>query len=135
MQKAPVLAATILFLSGCASVIEGDTQVIGVSTNPTGASCTMTRNGAIIARINPTPGMVRIEKTKHNITVECERDGFQPAAVTARSDEAAATFGNVLIGGLIGWIADSATGSDNKYDSAVNITLAPLSSAEVTTRR
>jgi len=39
------------------------------------------------------------------------------------SGAAGATFGNIVAGGLIGWGVDSATGSDNKYDSPVNITL------------
>jgi hypothetical protein len=40
-----------------------------------------------------------------------------------KSSSAGATFGNIVAGGLIGWGVDSATGSDNKYDSPVNITL------------
>lgn len=39
------------------------------------------------------------------------------------SGSAGATFGNIVAGGLIGWGIDSASGSDNKYDSPVNMTL------------
>jgi hypothetical protein len=41
------------------------------------------------------------------------------------------TFGNIAIGGLIGWGIDSAVGADNKYDSPMNITLNP-SAAQLT---
>jgi hypothetical protein len=41
------------------------------------------------------------------------------------SGAAGATFGNILLGGGIGWAIDSATGSDNKYESPINMTLIP----------
>ena len=31
----------------------------------------------------------------------------------------------IILGGGIGWAIDSARGADNKYDSPINITLAP----------
>jgi hypothetical protein len=43
-----------------------------------------------------------------------------------KSGAAGATFGNIVLGGGIGWAIDSATGSDNKYDSPVNLSLVPL---------
>lgn len=39
---------------------------------------------------------------------------------------AGATFGNIVLGGGIGWAIDSASGADNKYTSPVNITLVPV---------
>jgi hypothetical protein len=42
---------------------------------------------------------------------------------------APATWGNLALGGLVGWGVDSAFGADNKYDSPVNLTLLPLSNA------
>jgi hypothetical protein len=35
------------------------------------------------------------------------------------------TFGNIVVGGGIGWAIDSSTGSDNKYTSPVNISMVP----------
>jgi hypothetical protein len=42
-----------------------------------------------------------------------------------KSGNAKATLGNILLGGVVGWGIDSATGADNKYTSPVNITLIP----------
>lgn len=67
-----------------------------------------------------------IEKSKHDISVECSKEGYQMATFNNHSDVAGATVGNVLLGGLIGWGIDSATGSDNKYEGNVNITLVPV---------
>jgi hypothetical protein len=46
-----------------------------------------------------------------------------------KSGAAGATFGNIVLGGGIGWAVDSATGSDNKYDSPVNLSMVPLYAA------
>ena len=51
--------------------------------------------------------------------------GYQKATYHNKSGAAAATFGNIVLGGGIGWAVDSASGADNKYTSPVNITLAP----------
>ena len=39
----------------------------------------------------------------------------------------AATWGNIVLGGFIGWGVDSAAGADNKYPEQVTITLVPAS--------
>jgi hypothetical protein len=111
------------FLSACSTIIEGRSQQITVNTNPPGASCTLARMGLPIATINPTPGSAYIEKTKYDITVVCDKKGYETATYINHSGAAGATFGNIVAGGLIGWGVDSATGADNKYESPVNITL------------
>lgn len=129
-----ISAALILlvFLSACSSIIEGTSQEIVVNTNPESADCSLMREGVSIARVSPTPGAATIKKTKHDITIECTKVGYQSATYLNHSDVAGATVGNVLLGGGIGWAIDSASGADNKYESPVNITLVPeveLSSA------
>ena len=125
MLRFMVAAAAVAGLSGCASIIEGTTQQIVVNTNPAGANCSLNREGVSIARVNPTPGAVTIKKTKNDITVTCDMDGFEQATYFNKSGAAGATFGNIILGGGIGWAIDSASGSDNKYDSPLNLTLVP----------
>lgn len=96
-----------------------------VNTNPTGATCALNREGGEIARIVSTPAATTIKKTKHDITIVCSKPGYQNASYFNKSDAAAATFGNIILGGGIGWAIDSASGADNKYESPVNITLVP----------
>lgn len=112
-------------MSGCSSVIEGTSQQILVNTNPPGANCVFEREGQVIARVDQTPGGATIKKTKHDITVKCDKTGFQQATYLNHSGAAGATFGNIVLGGGIGWAIDSASGADNKYDGTVNITLVP----------
>jgi hypothetical protein len=118
-----------IFATGCASIIEGTSQEISINTNPAGADCALKRQDQVIARVNPTPGATTIKKTKYDITVYCDKNGFQQATYLNHSGAAAATFGNIVLGGGIGWAIDSAAGADNKYDSPVNITLVPAQSA------
>jgi hypothetical protein len=125
MKKSWLVAAGLTVLCGCSSIIEGTSQEIAVNTNPPGATCDLMLEGQRIARIDPTPGAATIQKTKHDIVVECNLAGYQKATYFNKSDVAGATFGNIILGGGIGWAIDSASGADNKYTSPVNVTLVP----------
>lgn len=124
MRVASSLLALIA-LTGCSSIVEGTTQNLLVNTNPAGASCAVMREGVNIGTVPNTPGTVMVKKTKHDITVVCAMSGYQQATYINKSGAAGATFGNIILGGGIGWAVDSATGADNKYDSHMNITMVP----------
>jgi hypothetical protein len=115
-----------LTLSACSSIIEGTSQEIAINTNPPGADCSLDRQGVSITHVNPTPGTATIKKTKYDITIACKKTGYQDATFLNHSGAAGATFGNIILGGGIGWAIDSASGADNKYDSPVNLTLVPV---------
>lgn len=117
MKKALIL----LFLTGCSSIVEGRSQEIQVVTNPP-AKCTFTRNGEMLGTIE-TPASLYIEKSKYDITITCKKSGYQTANYLDHSGVAGATLGNVLLGGGVGFLVDSATGADNKYETPVNLTL------------
>lgn len=115
----------IASLSACSTIVEGRSQQIMVNTNPSGANCNIFRNGDKIGSVIDTPGSAYIEKTKYDIKIECTKKNYQLATYMVHSATAGATWGNLVAGGPIGWGVDSATGSDNKYESPVNITLVP----------
>ena len=127
--KTVVAALACMAVGACSSIVEGTHQEISINTNPAGANCSLNRQGVEIGRVAATPGIARIEKTKYDITIVCDKDGYQQVSQNDHSGAAAATFGNIIAGGGIGWIIDSASGSDNKYDSPVNITLVPKTAA------
>lgn len=118
-----VLSATLL--TGCAAVVEGLRQDITVTTTPDGASCALNRAGAPIATISSTPATVNVRKTRDDIEVVCELDGYLKTVRIDESGTAAVVFGNILLGGVIGLVVDVSTGASNKYDSALEIALAP----------
>lgn len=132
-MKLSALAAVAVLgtaLSGCATVFEGTSQEISVVTNPPGASCTIDRQGMAVGSIASTPATVNIRKSKYDITISCSKPGYQSAQFLNHSGVTATIAANVaadlLLTGGLSSIVDSADGADNKYDSAVNLTLIPL---------
>ncbi len=127
-----VLAAFAMGVGGCASVIEGRSQQISVSTNPPGAECGLYREeGARIASVQETPGRALVEKTKHDIWIVCVKPGYQQATYLNHSGVSGAVFVNVIggiftlgISTVIGAAVDSSNGSDNLYQSPVTIAMA-----------
>jgi hypothetical protein len=112
-------------VSGCASVMSGTSQTLTLDTIPSGADCSLTRKGLVIGRVNPTPGAVYVQRTHDDITVSCTREGYQTGSFLNKSGLEAATFGNIILGGLVGVFIDAASGANNKYDEKVRIVLAP----------
>lgn len=125
LTKATLALIGVASLAGCSSIIEGRSQELTINTNPSGATCTLVRNGMPIGTVSPTPSAILIEKTKYDIVVKCNKGGYQEATYFNKSDAAGATVGNIILGGGIGWAIDSATGSDNKYESPINLSMVP----------
>ena len=124
-----VVLGLALCTGACSSIVDGTSQEIQVNTDPTGAKCTFTREGTVIGTIESTPDKLKVQKTKDDISIACVKDGYVAAEYLNPSGAAAATFGNIILGGGIGWAIDSATGADNKYTSPVTIKMAPAVSA------
>jgi hypothetical protein len=110
-------------LAGCASLNHGTTQQIAVTTEPPGATCTLSRQGLSIATVVQTPGVALVQRDKRDILATCSKPGYQTAIRTLPSGVADSSFGNILAGGLIGVAIDSANGADNEYPASVSIPL------------
>jgi hypothetical protein len=119
-----------LGLGACSSIVSGTDQEIVLNTSPAGASCILERQGQKIGELASSPGAVTVSKTKHDITITCDKDGYQTATYLNDSgwesgSGAAGIALDVLLTLGISSAIDSATGADNKYESPVNITMAP----------
>ena len=96
---------SVIFLSGCATIMTGTTQKVPVNSNPSGAVAKV--DGGITA---VTPTIFNLErKTDH--TIEISKEGYRTAQVILRHTLSGATCGNVLIGGIIGVAVDSCSGA------------------------
>jgi hypothetical protein len=122
-MKKIIMLAAVVALSACSTIVEGTSQELVINTVPEGADCAVERENQVIGRVNPTPGGLTIKKSKHDITVVCNKKGYQTAKFFNKSEVAGATVGNIILGGGIGWAIDSANGADNKYTTPMNITL------------
>ena len=119
-----MLAFSVL-LVGCATVVSGTTQTIGVNTDPEGADCQFTRKGVLVGRVNPTPGTMQVGKDYESVTVLCRKEGFDDTTGVIGSEFQAMTLGNILLGGVIGVVVDAASGAMMKYAESVTFTLIP----------
>lgn len=114
-----------MIVSGCATLTKGGSQSVTVDTNPSGATCTLSKQGKTLAIINPTPGTVNIEKGKDTISVICKKDGYHDGAGTLSAEFQGMTFGNILFGGLIGLAIDAGSGAIHKYQPMLSLLLIP----------
>jgi hypothetical protein len=115
----------VLLLPGCATITKGSQQTITVATDPAGATCDLARDGKPLAVVNPTPGSIPIEKASGTIALSCRKAGYKVAAGSLASEFQAWTFGNIILGGVIGIVVDAASGAMHEYPSMVTITLEP----------
>lgn len=123
------VAGMSIALSGCATVVDGSTQSVSISTSPAeGAACTLINSEG--SWYLTSPGSVTVHKTKNDLTIDCTRDGFRPGHMVATSHFGGATFGNLVLGGGVGAIVDAASGANYYYDNPITVPLGePLAAA------
>ena len=127
LHRLPIIILVLTGLSACATVTSGTDHTLLVESDPAGAACNLQRDGASIAAVNPTPGAVRISKSRHDITVICEKADHETTSQTVTAGFQAMTLGNVLIGGVVGIAADLASGAAITYPDSVKVALWPRS--------
>jgi len=117
-MKKIFLLLPVLLLGACASIVQGDDQVVSVETpNCKGAECRMT-NGQGTYFVSKTPGTVTINKSASAMQIECSKDGKTEIS-TVESNTEGMAFGNILAGGVIGAAVDMSTGAAYKYPSSM----------------
>lgn len=129
MRRGILTAAAMAsaMVGGCASVTQGTTQAVSVTAVCEGrimldASCEVANDkGRWVLK---TPGSVVVQKAYGELVAVCRKDG---AAGTAKFVSKAndAAWGNVLVGGLIGYAIDSSSGAGFNYPSELPVVLTP----------
>lgn len=120
-----LIAVSIGYLSGCATVTKGGSQTVNVETIPPSGQCTLVREEDTLGIINPTPGNVTVEKGSEMIEVRCHKEGYQPITAALTPEFEGMTAGNILLGGIIGLAIDAGSGATHKYPSSITITFIP----------
>lgn len=115
----------LLALCACSTVIKGTTQDIEVKSTPVSqADCTLS-SGDAVYRVT-TPGNVEVARSGRSLNVACNKEGYQEGNATLDSSFNGVTFGNILLGGVIGIAADAMSGANNSYPDEVVVALNPL---------
>lgn len=100
-----LLFLSLILTSGCATIIHGSRQKVGVSSNPSGA--TVYIDGQMMGR---TPTIVVLtRKDFHHVKIVLP--GYMPYETDLIRKVDAWIAGNILFGGLIGLGVDAVSGS------------------------
>ena len=117
------IAALGVALSGCATIIDGPSQKIAISTPQVrGAKCVLTT--ARGRKTVMTPGVVKVSRSSDDIPVRCTKEGYKPASATIPSGFDNWALGNVVTVG-VGAGIDAVTGSINDYPDSFRIKMKP----------
>lgn len=125
MQKAKIVPMVVLAtLAGCASITGSKNQPVSVQAHHNGksldgADCVLTNDkGTWFVK---TPGSTVIQKSGQDLTITCNKDGVPAGTATAASSANGGVWGNILLGGLIGYAVDASTGAAFDYPTSMGV--------------
>ena len=104
------------FFTGCASIVDGGSKTVQISSNPEGAKVTISNKSGKDISVLTTPATVSLERSSGYFSGEDYKlvfamPGYYPSEVHIKSTVDGWYFGNIIFGGLIGFlIVDPATG-------------------------
>lgn len=123
----PLLVAgcAILVLTGCATVTRGTTGDVQFTSEPSGALASTSLGSSCT-----TPCTLKFSR-KDEFTVTFKLEGYEEQAVPVTAQVggagAAGLAGNVLIGGVVGMVADAASGATLEHSpNPVSVVLKKL---------
>lgn len=116
-----LILGIFVLLSGCATVVNGTTQKVGIASTPTGADVLIDNQQRIV-----TPATVALDRSASH-TFLFKKDGFQDDSFVVTSSTSGWVWGNILLGGLVGGVVDFASGGARKLSQdSIHVTLVPL---------
>ena len=127
MNKTIALATLLaLSVSGCASVTGSKLQPVSVQTiqdskEVAGAGCTLTNDAG--KWFVTTPGSVTIQKSTDDLMVDCAKDNLVAGRTTIVSKANGNVWGNIILGGGIGYVVDRQTGAGFDYPNTITVIL------------
>jgi hypothetical protein len=120
-KKGIMVAGLGLFWSvtGCATIINGTTQDIPITSSPEGASVQVDEFRGT------TPTTVELSRKRSHL-VQLSKPGYLSETVKLERVVSGAVAGNIIAGGLIGWGVDAASGGQYRLvPDSVHVTMRP----------
>jgi len=108
MKKLKIISIAIIasLLSGsCATILNGTSQQIGVTSSPTNAKVFLNDNLQ-----GTTPLVLSIKRKNKTHKVRIELEGFEPYEIFLTRKVSLAVLGNIICGGCIGLVVDLISG-------------------------
>ena len=108
----------LVLLNGCASIVDNEADVISINTPycPEAKCVLHKKEGAHVTTIT-TPETVTIDRAWADLHITCEK-GEAKEEIKVES-KAAWAWGNLVLGGPVGWIVDAQTGAGYKYPEEI----------------
>jgi len=122
-------------LAGCATIINGTTCSVTITSQPEDADVTVVNSAGRTVFTGKTPAAVELRRGKgyfqgEHYTVKFVKSGYQPTELRITKHLDGWYFGNILLGGWIGMlIVDPLTGAMWTLDNNICADLSPLPSA------
>lgn len=116
-------------LGGCASMTGSKNQPVSVETfdgkgNPVEARCIATNDkGQWHVR---TPGSLVFIKSTQDLAISCKSEDHAEDSVF-QSKSNGGVWGNILAGGLVGYVVDSSTGAGFDYPPSMHVSMKKVS--------
>ena len=108
----------LIFSSGCATIIHGSTQDIGVTTDPSGADL------LVDGQTHYQSPATLILSRKYTHLVKISKEGYEEETVKIKQTMSPAVMGDFVLPG--GYIVDAATGAQVQLvPDNINVTLRP----------
>lgn len=121
MSKKLCLAAVVLALPGCATIVDGRPDNVSVVTSD-GSRAQVRVDTASGQQTIFTPGVVTLEKSCRDVLVSVvENDEAGQSAAVIHSNLNPWIIGNIVFGGVPGIAVDAVTGALCTYDKRVVI--------------
>jgi uncharacterized protein YceK len=104
MRRFIALSLVAASLSGCATIMHGGSQPVGISSNPTGAQVFVDNQV-----MGVTPVTATLSRKDHH-TVRVEMPGYAPYEMKLTRGMSGWVWGNLIFGGIPGRAIDAITG-------------------------
>ena len=130
MKRTILAMAVAVVLSGCATVINSNSQAVKITSAPEGAAVAISNSAGEKVHTGTTPFTVTLLRgagyfKPESYTLTFTKEGFPTREVTITGSLSGWYIGNLLVGGLIGMLAvDPVTGAMYALPETVNGTLA-----------
>jgi hypothetical protein len=119
-----LLGALVGLSTGCAAIVGGGSnQALSIEATPSAARYTIRSSSGIEMSAGSVPASVRLPR-KNEYQVDISLAGYEPRTVAITRGTNGWIWGNLVIGWIVGFIIDFATGAAYKLEPAfVNVTL------------
>ncbi len=122
MKTILTISTVSLLMSSCASMTTGTNQSLSVHTEPHKEAACELSNDKGSWYIPSTPGSVIVNRAYGDLHIVCKKNVLS-GTTKVKSSAKAMTFGNILVGGIIGAAVDAGTGAGYDYPSLIHVPL------------